>query len=488
MESLSQKLSHHFLDAFKDSDVACLSEITPQGLDQSAVVSSNTNLAGALGIRGNFLDDPDTQKMLSGNLVPSSIKPVALVYSGHQFGVWAGQLGDGRALTLGEIDVSGELWDLQLKGSGATPYSRFADGRAVLRSSIREYLCSEAMNGLGIHSTRALCLIDSNTPVYRETVERAAIVCRVARSHIRFGSFEHFHYRGANDMVKRLANYVIRRHFPGWKVGSESYRKLFKNAVQETAKTIARWQSVGFAHGVMNTDNMSILGETIDYGPFGFIDTYDPMFICNSSDSQGRYAFVNQPSIGLWNLNALANAFVSLVSPEELTSILQTYETTFRREYFDLMARKLGITDFIETDSELINRLLLILAEEKVDYTNFFRSLCEYQTTGGGDFLAKVLKNSVEFNSWLADYDDRLSQEQVLSHERRSKMLATNPKYIFRNYMAQEAIDAAEQKDYSLVNDLLNTLQTPYDEHPEMERYAGDPPNWASSISVSCSS
>ncbi len=488
MEPLSKKLSHHFLDAFSNSDVACLSKITPQGLDQSAVVSSNADLAETLGIDNNYLDDPDTLKMLSGNFVPSSVKPVALVYSGHQFGVWAGQLGDGRALTLGEINVSGELWDLQLKGSGTTPYSRFADGRAVLRSSIREYLCSETMNSLGINTTRALCLIDSATPVYREGVERAAIVCRVARSHIRFGSFEHFYYRGEQDGVKRLADYVIKRHFPDWDVGPCGYRKLFENAVQETAKTIAQWQSVGFAHGVMNTDNMSILGETIDYGPFGFIDTYDPKFICNSSDSHGRYAFENQPAIGLWNLNALANAFTSLISTEELTSILQTYEPTFRIQYFELMALKLGITFSNEADSRLIERLLLILGDEKVDYTNFFRSLCHYQPRGENAFLASLLKNSVDFNSWCTDYDDRLGQVTAPLEERRSKMLAINPKYVLRNYMAQEAIDAAEQKDYSLVNDLLSILQNPYDEHPEMERFAFTPPKWASTISVSCSS
>ena len=488
MDLLSKKLSHHFLDAFGDTNIEYLSKISPQGLDKSCVVSSNSRLAETLGIDHNYLDDPDTLEMFSGNFVPSSLKPIALVYSGHQFGVWAGQLGDGRAMTLGEIDVSGELWDIQLKGSGTTPYSRFADGRAVLRSSIREYLCSEAMNGLGIETTRALCLIDSSTPVYREGVERAAIVCRVARSHIRFGSFEHFHYRGEKDGVKKLADYVIQRHFPNSNIGPDGYRRLFENAVEQTAKTIAKWQSVGFAHGVMNTDNMSILGETIDYGPFGFIDSYDPKFICNSSDSHGRYAFENQPSIGLWNLNALANALVSLISVEELTAILKTYETTFRKKYYELMGAKLGITDVSEADSQFIDRLLLILEAEQIDYTNFFRSICEYRSREENAFLANLFKNRAGFDSWCSDYDDRLRQLNLPREERRSNMLAVNPKYVLRNYIAQEAINAAEQKDYSLVNNLLTTLQTPYDEHPKMRRFASNPPKWASAISVSCSS
>ena len=269
------------------------------------MVSINRALARQLGIDPEQLNSPEMLQIMSANTAPAQAQPIALVYSGHQFGVWAGQLGDGRATTLGELEHQGKLWDIQLKGAGTTPYSRFADGRAVLRSSIREYLCSEAMHGLGIATTRALCLVDSKTPVYREDVEPGATVCRVAESHIRFGSFEHFHYRNQPEAVKALADYVIDRHFPDWANSEEKYYLMLENCVLKTAKMIAQWQSVGFNHGVMNTDNMSILGDTIDYGPFGFLDNYDPEHICNHSDTNGRYSFKNQPSIGLWNLNAL---------------------------------------------------------------------------------------------------------------------------------------------------------------------------------------
>ena len=329
----------------------------------------------------NSFTDPaviSSESMLSlmaGDLSEVNLQPISLVYSGHQFGVWAGQLGDGRAMTLGELEVkntnSGEtqLWDIQLKGAGTTPYSRFADGRAVLRSSIREYLCSEAMHGLGIASTRALCLVDSKTPVYREEVESAATLCRVARSHIRFGSFEHFHYRNQPDAAKNLADYVISRHFPDWVGEDDRYGNLITHTVTATAKMIAQWQAVGFSHGVMNTDNMSILGDTIDYGPFGFLDVYDPDFICNHSDTNGRYSFKNQPSVGLWNLNALATSLMSLIPSELLVDALKTYEPTFLRVYRELMSTKLGLENIATLMRPLINNLLALMAENQVDYT-----------------------------------------------------------------------------------------------------------------------
>ncbi len=488
MEPILNQIQHHFLDAFGESDCEHLSRISPQGLQNSVVVSSNSDLARKLGIDTNYLDDPGIFSMFSGNSIPEEIEPISVVYSGHQFGVWAGQLGDGRAMTLGEINVDDELWDLQLKGSGVTPYSRFADGRAVLRSSIREYLCSEAMHGLGINSTRALCLIDSMTPVYREGVERAAIICRVARSHIRFGSFEHFHYRGENTAVKELADYVIRRHFPNWALGQDSYLRLFEHAVFETAKTIANWQAVGFAHGVMNTDNMSILGDTIDYGPFGFIDTYDPNFICNRSDSHGRYAFKNQPSIGLWNLNALANSFTSLLESELLINILKQYETVFQDHYYRLMAKKMGLEQFENKDMKFTDDALSMLTTNAVDYTVFFRLLCDYKPETKNLMIRKLFREPKSFDHWSEIYNNRLKKQSLSCTKRKSGMLKTNPKYILRNYIAQEAVDASENKDYGLVNDLLNVFQKPFDEHLKMERYAGLPPSWASSIAVSCSS
>ena len=395
-------------------------------------------------------------------------------------------------MTLGELSVvdiktgKPQLWDIQLKGAGATPYSRFADGRAVLRSSIREYLCSEAMHSLGIATTRALCLVNSDTSVYREDVESAATVCRVARSHIRFGSFEHFHYRNQPDSVKAMADYVIARHFPQWIEDDLRYANLITRTVTKTAKMIAQWQAEGFAHGVMNTDNMSILGDTIDYGPFGFLDVYNPDFICNHSDANGRYSFKNQPSVGLWNLNALATSFMTLLPSEALVTALKNYEPTFLQHYRQLMARKLGLEAYRDGDESLINQLLTLMEEDQVDYSLFFRQLCYFSNSHRN--VRDMFVDRSAFDDWATLYVQRLSQQQSSDQDRSATMLETNPKYILRNYMAQAAIEKAEQGDYSEVNLLLEVLQSPFAEHPEAEHYAGLPPDWAETISVSCSS
>ena len=354
------RLSQNFFDHFKSSGNLFYSSVVPQPIDNPAWVSCNFDLADSLGISADELQDPSNLLLMSGSHFDDT-NSISLVYSGHQFGQWAGQLGDGRAITLGELPVgeSSELWDIQLKGAGKTPYSRFGDGRAVLRSSIREYLCSEAMHGLGIATTRALCLTTGETGVVRETIEPAAIVCRVARSHIRFGHFEHFHYSNNPQLVKQLADYLIGRHFCEWSDNPKRYYLLLQSCVLGTAKTIAQWQSVGFCHGVMNTDNMSILGDTIDYGPFGFLDTYDPGFICNHSDHQGRYSFQNQPSVALWNLNALATCFSSLLDTSEITDCLQQYENEYLSHYRQIMAKKLGLMEYTQSDEQLINQLFI---------------------------------------------------------------------------------------------------------------------------------
>ena len=489
--SLTAKLHHSFFDTFKDRGDLHFSPLVPSRLDQPTKVSSNSLLATQLGIDPAALDSQTMLDLVSGNFGTANIKPIALVYSGHQFGVWAGQLGDGRAMTLGELPVTGadgkiELWDLQLKGAGPTPYSRFADGRAVLRSSIREYLCSEAMHGLGIASTRALCLLDSKTRIYREDVESGAIVCRVARSHIRFGSFEHFHYRNQPEGVAALADYVIDRHFPEWAAEHNRYLKLFTQTVENTAKMIAQWQAVGFSHGVMNTDNMSILGDTLDYGPFGFLDSYNPNFICNHSDSHGRYSFKNQPSVGLWNLNALATSLMSLLSSDELIAVLKTYEPHYLTHYRALMAAKLGLLEYRDDDEQLLNSLLELLQKNAVDYSLFFRQLCTFSATDQS--VRDHFIDRDAFDLWAEQYLQRLVQQPLTDQQRCAKMLRTNPKYVLRNYMAQAAIEKAQQGDYSEVNLLLRVLQNPFDEHPEAEKYAGLPPDWADHISVSCSS
>jgi|TARA_B110000503_G_C7170377_1_gene423980 serine/tyrosine/threonine adenylyltransferase len=489
--SLTAKLHHSFFDTFKDRGDLHFSPVVPSRLDQPTKVSSNSLLATQLGIDPADLESQTMLDLVSGNFGTANIKPIALVYSGHQFGVWAGQLGDGRAMTLGELPVTGadgktELWDIQLKGAGPTPYSRFADGRAVLRSSIREYLCSEAMHGLGIASTRALCLLDSKTRIYREDVESGAIVCRVARSHIRFGSFEHFHYRNQPEGVAALADYVIDRHFPEWAAEHNRYLKLFTQTVENTAKMIAQWQAVGFSHGVMNTDNMSILGDTLDYGPFGFLDSYNPNFICNHSDSHGRYSFKNQPSVGLWNLNALATSLMSLLSSDELIAVLKTYEPHYLTHYRALMAAKLGLLEYRDDDEQLLNSLLELLQKNAVDYSLFFRQLCTFSATDQS--VRDHFIDRDAFDLWAEQYLQRLVQQPLTDQQRCAKMLRTNPKYVLRNYMAQAAIEKAQQGDYSEVNLLLRVLQNPFDEHPEAEKYAGLPPDWADHISVSCSS
>lgn len=488
MNLFSDRLQHHFYDAFHSDDNLHCAVVLPSGLNEPRLVSVNHALARELGIDPAELNDPQMLQIMSGNAVPAHLKPIALVYSGHQFGVWAGQLGDGRAMTLGELPVGtdGSLWDIQLKGAGTTPYSRFADGRAVLRSSIREYLCSEAMHGLGIATTRALCLVDSKTPVYREEVESGATVCRVARSHIRFGSFEHFHYRNQPESVRALADYVIQRHFPESSQDEDRYLKLFENAVTKTAMMIAHWQSVGFCHGVMNTDNMSILGDTLDYGPFGFLDSYDPDFICNHSDSGGRYSYKNQPSIGLWNLNALATSLMSLLESEQLIAVLKTYEPTFLQHYRQLMAAKIGLQTFQSGDEQLINQLLELMQQSQVDFSVFFRSLCDFSASNQS--IRDQFIDREGFDQWAQNYLQRLNQQQCSDAERREQMLHCNPKYVLRNYMAQTAIEKAEAGDYSEVNLLLKVLQSPFEEHPEAQHYAGLPPDWAEKISVSCSS
>ncbi len=500
------RLEHTYFERFKEQEDAHFSPVMAARLLDPVVVSSNKLLAEELGIDPDSLDSPDMLEIMSGNFMTANVKPIALVYSGHQFGVWAGQLGDGRAMTLGELPVANrgpvagennselldselldiELWDIQLKGAGPTPYSRTADGRAVLRSSIREYLCSEAMHGLGIATTRALSLVDSKTAVYREEVESGATVCRVARSHIRFGSFEHFHYRNQPESVRALADYVVQRHFPQWVEDEDRYLKLFKNTVFKTAKMIAQWQSVGFNHGVMNTDNMSILGDTLDFGPVGFLDNYNPEFICNHSDHNGRYSFKNQPSVGLWNLNALATSLTSLLSSDELIDVLKQYEPEFLNQFRAIMVSKLGLEKYQADDELLSNELLDLMQINNVDYTILFRSLCDF--TADNQAVRDQFIDREGFDQWAVKYLARLGQQDLSDADRRDNMRAVNPKYVLRNYMAQAAIEKAQAGDYSEVNLLLNVLQSPCEEHPEAQQYAGLPPDWAEKISVSCSS
>jgi uncharacterized protein YdiU (UPF0061 family) len=457
----------------------------PTPLPDPQLVAFNPDVAALLELDPAVADDPMFVKLAAGNARFSGVQSYAAIYAGHQFGSFVPQLGDGRAITLGEIVTSsGARYEWQVKGAGMTAFSRFGDGRAVLRSTIREYLGSEALHHLGIPTTRALAIARSDEPVFREKPETAAVLTRIAPSHLRFGSFELFHYRAQADAVLKLADYAIGRFFPEFlaREGEERYAAFLHEIVVRTAHLVAQWQSVGFAHGVLNTDNMSILGLTLDYGPYGFLDAYDPGFICNHTDSGGRYAFDRQPGIGLWNCRALAAALGTLLSKERADAALAAYEPAYRERAVQLLRAKLGLRDEREDDVELAVAFLETLAEARADYTLAFRALTDEAQ------LRALFTETERIDAWLARYRARLASEAREPHERRAAMHAVNPKFVLRNYLAQQAIAAAEGGDYSEIARLHDVLRRPFDEQPENEAYAAAPPDWAAEISVSCSS
>ncbi len=463
--------------------------VQPTPLPAPYLVSFNENVAELIGLDVAEIKKPEFVEYFGGNRVFADSTPISAIYAGHQFGSYVPQLGDGRAILLGEVlNKNGERFDVQLKGAGQTPFSRMGDGRAVLRSTIREYLCSEAMFGLGIPTTRALCIVGSDAPVYRETVETAAVLTRISPTHVRFGSFEVFYYRGQHEQVQQLADYVIREFYPQLLGTENKYLEFLRAVVSRTAKLLANWQAVGFAHGVMNTDNMSILGLTIDYGPFGFLDEFDSGFICNHSDQAGRYAFNQQPVVALWNLSRLAQALVPLIDPEAGMAALDEYETQFIEEYYNLMLAKIGLQIDTEENVALVNELLGILQSNQTDYTVFFRRLCDFQKNDQNDNLQKMFMDEIGFANWAKSYNARLKAENSEDLARREKMKSVNPKYVLRNYLAQLAIEKAENKDYSEVATLLKVLQNPFDEQPAMERFAEPPPTDMKKVAVSCSS
>ena len=478
-----------FDNSFARLDATFYTRQPISGLSNPRLVCASPSAAALIDLDPACFTQPDCAEYFGGNKLLPGSEPLAMVYAGHQFGVHVPQLGDGRGLLLGEV-VSPQhgRWDLHLKGAGRTPYSRSGDGRAVLRSSIREFLCSEAMAALGIPTTRALCVVASDTPVLRETEERGAMVLRMARTHVRFGHFEYFHYTNQLERVRELADYVIARHFPAFIARADRYVELLRQATLRTANMIAYWQAYGFAHGVMNTDNMSIFGETFDYGPYGFLDEFDPAFICNHSDNRGRYSFERQPSIGLWNLNALAHALSSLIDTDTIREILQQYERELIGTYTQLLQNKLGLEQPLDGDTELLSELLELLQQQRSDYTLFFRRLCDFDETQAHSPLRDDFIDRERFDRWSERYRQRLQQETRAREQRRDAMRRSNPKFILRNYLAQQAIEKAEQGDYSEVQRLFTVLQKPYDEQPEMERYAALPPDWGKHLVVSCSS
>jgi len=439
------------------------------------LIHANPAAAELLDMEPEVFADPRFAEVISGHRALDDFSPLAMVYSGHQFGVWAGQLGDGRALLIGQVrNRKGELWDIQLKGAGKTPYSRFGDGRAVMRSTIREYLCSEAMAALGIPTSRALAIVATGETVMRERPEPGAVLARLAQSHIRFGHFEHFFHRGQKDEVRALADHVIAEYFPGL-----DYVEWYGEVVRRTAQTIAQWQAVGFAHGVMNTDNMSILGLTIDYGPYGFLDAYDPAFICNHTDEQGRYSFINQPVIAHWNLRALALALSDLIATDRLLEKLATFEEHFARAYRALMRAKLGLVREENDDDQLIGQLLAVMVKARADYTLSFRNL------SGQDkhWLALFGQPNTEAQAWLSRYRLRVENEDL------SGLKRVNPRYVLRNWVAETAIRAVEDKgDITILDRIFRILQAPFEDHDSEQSFATPPPPEMCHLEVSCSS
>lgn len=486
-----------FDNAFARLPSAFYTRLAPEPLPRPYLVAASAEVAGLIGLDPAELTRPEFPQIFAGNQLLPGSEPLAAVYSGHQFGMWAGQLGDGRAHLLGEIAGPGRGWEIQLKGAGQTPYSRFADGRAVLRSSIREYLCSEAMAALGIPTTRALCVVGSDAPVRRETIETAAVVTRLAPSFIRFGSFEHWRATRQMDTLRQLADYVIDRFRPECRDAANPYDALLRDVGRRTGELIAHWQAVGFMHGVMNTDNMSILGLTLDYGPFGFMDTFDAGHICNHSDDHGRYSYKSQPQIGHWNLYALGRALAPLIGEQDAVQVAieESYAPAFERHFMDLMRAKLGLTQALPGDEDFIGETFGLLQDHHPDYTQFFRQLGRLpaQVDEAGRVAADAPLRDLFIDrsaadTWLALWRARLGAEARPDAERQAAMQAVNPKYVLRNWIAESSIRAARSGDYSEVHAVHACLSRPFDEQPEYERFAAPPPEWAAGLAVSCSS
>ncbi len=491
---------------------ACYSSVLPTKVSNPQLVSFSREMAEELGLTEEDCLSDRFSQIFAGNQLLDGMEPYSMCYGGHQFGQWAGQLGDGRAINLGEVvTATNKRWVLQLKGSGPTPYSRSGDGWAVLRSSVREFLCSEAMYHLGIPTTRALSLVLTGEQVVRDMFyngnarpEPGAIVCRVSPSFIRFGNFQIYAARNETGLLKQFLDFTLRRDFPHLLVARTEpdksvYLKWFEEVCLRTAEMIVHWQRVGFVHGVMNTDNMSILGLTIDYGPYGWLENYDPDWTPNTTDAEmRRYSFGQQPAIALWNLVQLANAVFPLIGEAEpLQEILKCYNRAFQQGWQKMMAAKLGFKAFDDRQDEgLCSELLALLAEVETDMTIFYRNLAlldveqDLSQLDGTALLKPVEeawyqedKITPEYKqhlaAWLRAYMHRLQQEGVRQQDKKQQMDSVNPKYVLRNYLAQLAIDKAEQGDFSQVDELLEVMRHPYDEQPEKQRYAEKRPDWA---------
>ncbi len=480
---------------------ACFSYVTPVKPSNPELIHASAEVANTIGLNEEDIASTAFLNTFSGTTIYPETEPYALCYAGHQFGNWAGQLGDGRAINLTEVQHNNESYTLQLKGAGPTPYSRNADGFAVLRSSIREYLCAEAMHYLGVPTTRSLSLILSGDPVLRDVLyngnpayEKGAIVGRVAPSFIRFGSFEIFAAREDHENLKLLTDYTIKHHFSHiQKEGIEKYLAFFQEVTQTTLNMIVNWQRVGFVHGVMNTDNMSIHGITIDYGPYGWLEDYNPGWTPNTTDRQHkRYRYGNQPEMALWNLYQLANALYPLIQDAKpLEAILEAFSTNYEKEYLKMMQNKMGLQIKKEEDVVLIHSLVELLQRVETDMTIFFRNLSNvakiatskaaFNTVKAAFYNEKDLDETIlsEWYDWFEKYSIRINEEVISDLERKEQMDKVNPKYVLRNYMAQLCIDDADKGDYGLLNELFEMLKKPYDEQPNFQKWFSKRPDWA---------
>lgn len=470
----------HVTNPYLELPSECYDTVAPTPLADPYLIHANTDVAKVLNIDEEELQTETFVKFLNGEYQLEGSEPFAMCYAGHQFGYFVPRLGDGRAINIGTIDK----YHLQLKGAGITEYSRNGDGRAVLRSSIREYLMSEAMHGLSIPTTLCLGLIGSEHQVRREKIEQGAIVCRVSSSWVRFGTFEYYAHHGMFKELAGLADYVIEENFPHHSGKENRYTLLFNDVMIITARLIAQWMSVGFNHGVMNTDNMSIAGLTIDYGPCAFLDDFRYENVCNHTDVEGRYSFANQPEIAKWNLKSLMMALSPLTDTEKMEKNLAMFDKIYIRYFHYYMCKKLGLEGTVEGDPELIDDMLDMLEQLHVDYTLFLRTLSHYE--GDREALLSTGLYHEPMHAWLDRYDARI--KAIDTKERKEQMLSANPRYVLKNYMLQEAIDAAEKGDFSMVEDLFKIAQNPFEEHPEFERWAGPTPKEFKNKKLSCSS
>ncbi len=477
---------------------ACYSFANARKPANPSMVHYSSELLNELGLK--IADENEFLQVVSGAKSFPNFQPYAMCYGGHQFGNWAGQLGDGRAMNIADIKVNDSPMQLQLKGAGPTPYSRGSDGLAVLRSSIREYLCSEAMHHLGVPTTRALSLVKTGDLVTRDMLyngnpkdEQGAIVCRVAPSFIRFGNFQIFASRGEKEELNQLVDYTLKHYFSHLGASSkETYIAFFQEVADRTCDMIVHWQRVGFVHGVMNTDNLSILGLTIDYGPYGWLEDYNPVWTPNTTDAQQhRYRFGNQPYIGLWNLAQLGNALYPLIGEAPpLQAVLDSYRARYTSKYHQMMANKIGLFQPDEVSESFMESLTDLMTKSEVDMTIFFRELSNGTVNVFSGFQEIIKQTSYlepdelmgmlpEWKKWHLEWLKYVNKEGAEIENRLSKMRSVNPKYVLRNYMAQVAIDAAEQGDYTVLNELYDLLKNPYDEQPKFEKWYAKRPNWA---------